>query len=97
MSTTSIRPLAVVVLSAAITDHRRLREHHHLKGRNVRPEWIYKSERILLVSRFVHRLLEANALVPDGCNARKRIRFFWNDRIVRPGEEPLRLRREIAA
>ncbi len=86
-----------VPLFAFASDHRRRREHHHLKGRNVRPEWVYKPERILLVSKHVHDLLTANALVPDGCNARKRIRFFWNDRIVRPGEEPLRLPRRVAA
>lgn len=86
-----------VELYARASNWKRQREHHHLKGRLVRPEWVYRPERILLVSQFVHRFLTSNALQPDGCNARKPIKFFWNYRIVKPGHEPLRLRREVAA
>ncbi len=76
---------------------KRRREHHHLTGRRVRPEWRHRPERILLVSADVHRLLESHALQPDGCDARKPIRFAWNRRIVPAGKEPFRLRREVAA
>lgn len=86
-----------VELAPASSNERRRREHHHLKGRRVRPDWIYKPERIVLVSAYIHKLLESNALIPDGSDARKPIKFSWNYRIVKPGKEPIRLRPEVAA
>lgn len=86
-----------VPLTPRTANERRLRDHHHLTGRRVAPEWTYRPERILLVSRLVHRLLESNALLPDGCDARKPIKFAWNRRLIKAGREPMRLRPEVAA
>lgn len=86
-----------VNLTPGALDEKRRREHHHLKGRNVRPEWVYRSERIILVSKFIHDLLTANAIIPDGCDARKPIKFSWNRNIVRAGHEPIRIPARVRA
>lgn len=78
------------------SDESRCLEHHHLKGRRVRPEWVTDSRRIISVSKRVHRLLTANALKTDDTDARKTVRFYWNRRIVKPGKEPFRLRTQVA-
>jgi hypothetical protein len=80
-----------VFLFAYSQNDRTRREHHHLQGRCVRPEWITRPRRIVLVSAFAHKLLTANALLPDQLDADKLIIWRWNYRIVKPGEEPLRL------
>lgn len=72
-------------------DNRQRREHHHLKGRNVRPDWRCAPERIILCSAFEHGLLEHDAILYEGDDARERIVFFWNREKVKPGEEPIRL------
>ena len=85
-----------VRLYAVSSNDKTRREHHHLQGRCVRPEWLTRPRRIVLVSAFVHRLLTAYALVPDQVDAKKPIQWRWNRRIVRLGEEPLRLRNAAA-
>jgi hypothetical protein len=70
---------------------RQLREHHHLKGRNVKPEWVYAPIRIALVSKFIHDLLTSGALVTETTDARKPLNVRWNRSIVKVGKEPIRL------
>ena len=72
-------------------DQRRRREHHHLKGRNVKPEWVTQPDRIITVAADVHALITAEAITVEGCDARKPIFFHWNQRIVKPGREPFRI------
>lgn len=67
------------------------RQHHHLKGRNVKPEWIYDPRRILLCSEFIHKLLQSKAILVDGTDATKPLTFTWNRRMLKPGKEPIRL------
>jgi hypothetical protein len=81
-----------VRLYAVSSNDKTRREHHHLQGRCVRPEWLTRPRRIVLVSAFVHRLLTAYAIIPNQLDANKPIQWHWNYRVVRPGEEPLRLR-----
>ena len=84
------RVTGVRLIVGSPNDKRR-REHHHLSGRCVRPEWITRPRRIILVSAYVHRLLTASALIPDHLDADQPISWRWNRRIVRSGEEPFRL------
>ncbi len=58
-------------------DARARREHHHLKGRRIRPEWITDPNRIITVCAEAHQLITANAIVVEGTDARKAIRFHW--------------------
>jgi hypothetical protein len=80
-------------LLAATKNPKRLREHHHLKGRNVKPEWVYEPRRILLVSKWIHDFLTANVILVDGTDATKPLVFRWNRNLVKPGKEPARLER----
>lgn len=84
-----------VKLSPASRDEKRRREHHHLKGRNVKPEWVYDAKRIVLVSAHVHKLLQGKVILVDGTDATKPVVFSWNRRLVKPGKEPMRLEKVI--
>lgn len=63
--------------SAGAPDARIRREHHHLKGRNVKPEWVYRPERIITVCAEAHQLITAGWIVVEGCDARKPIFFHY--------------------
>lgn len=84
-----------VVLWTKTDDERRLRTHHHLKGRNVKPEWIYQPKRIILVSWAVHQLLTRKVILVEGTDASKRLTFWWNRNLVKAGKEPMRLAKVI--
>lgn len=58
-------------------DARTRREHHHLKGRNVKPEWVTRPERIITVCAEAHQLITAGWIVVEGCDARKPLFFHW--------------------
>lgn len=88
------RVTGVELLASCRSDKLR-REHHHLVGRNVKPEWRHKAERIILVSAYVHGFLESSALLAHGTDARKPITFSWNKNLVQPGKAPFRLRPEV--
>ena len=75
------------------TNERNQREHHHLKGRNVKPEWTYEPRRILLCSAFIHKLLQSKSILVDGTDATKPLTFTWNRRLVKASREPIRLER----
>jgi hypothetical protein len=78
---------------AGSVDARNRREHHHLKGRNVRPEWVFKPERIITLAAEVHQLVTAGWIDVEGCDARKPILFHWDRKHVKPGKEPFALLR----
>jgi hypothetical protein len=79
-------------LQPSSPDSRVRREHHHLKGRNVRPDWREDPARIILVSKFEHDLLTSGALEHEGDDATKRVVFFWNRAKVKVGDEPFRIK-----
>ena len=72
-------------------DPRVRREHHHLKGRNVRPEWVDKPERIITVCKEAHDLIGAGWVVVEGCDARKPV-FFHYAAHVKPKDRPFEIR-----
>lgn len=55
------------------------REHHHLRGRNVKPEWVNDPHRIITVTRLAHRLITKGWIAVEGDDARKAIRFHWTE------------------
>lgn len=59
-------------------DPRVRREHHHLRGRNVKPEWICEPSRIITVCAEAHQLITCGLISVEGDNARATIRFHWN-------------------
>lgn len=85
--------------SPGAVDARQRREHHHLKGRNVKPEWVTDPRRIITVAADVHQLITCEAITVEGTDARKPMFFHWNPRIVKPGKEPfhIKARRAIPA
>lgn len=64
-------------LSASAVDPAHRREHHHLRGRRVRPEWRERPERICLVSKLAHDLITAGWIEVEGDDARKVLCFHW--------------------
>jgi hypothetical protein len=52
-------------------------DHHHLAGRNVRPEWKYDKDRIITVCREAHRLITDGIIEVEGDDARLPIFFHW--------------------
>ncbi len=64
-------------------DARVRREHHHLKGRRVRPEWVTRPERIITVCAEVHQLIGLGWIIVEGADARKPIFFHWADFVKR--------------
>lgn len=81
-----------VPLSPRVSDSRHRREHHHLQGRNVRPEWVRDPKRIILVSRKAHKLLTSNVLEIEGDDADGLLVFHWNRKRVAAGSAPIRIR-----
>lgn len=78
-------------LSASAKVNKHLREHHHLRGRNVKPEWVTDPDRIILVSKLVHDLIGNGWIVVEGDDARKALRFFWAEH-VKPEQRIFRIR-----
>ena len=68
-------------------DARVRREHHHLKGRRVRPEWVTKPARIITVCAEAHALITQGWIVVEGCDARKALFFHWRAD-VKPEQRP---------
>lgn len=60
-------------------DPRARREHHHLKGRRVRPDWVTNPHRIITVTAEAHQLITAGVIQVEGCDARKPIFFHWRE------------------
>ncbi len=72
-------------------DARIRREHHHLKGRNVAPEWVTDPHRIITVCAEAHTLITHEFIVVEGVDARKPILFHWAS-WVKPEQKPFRLK-----
>jgi hypothetical protein len=53
--------------------------HHHLAGRNVKPEWKFIADRIITVSLEAHRLITAGIIEVEGDDARRAIRFHYRE------------------
>ncbi len=66
-----------VLLDPRAADAKRRREHHHLRGRRVRPDWRERPERICLVSTAVHELINASWIDVEGTDARKPLFFHY--------------------
>lgn len=77
--------------SSGAVDGRVRREHHHLKGRNVRPEWVTVPDRIITVCAEAHQLITAGWIVVEGVDARKAILFHWREDL-RPDQKPFRIK-----
>ena len=58
-------------------DARNRREHHHLKGRNVKPSWVTEPNRIITVCAEAHQLITNGWIVVEGVDARRAVRFHW--------------------
>jgi hypothetical protein len=80
-----------VKLQPKTANQRLLREHHHVKGRRVKPEWVYDPKRIVLCSKFIHDLFTGKVLLLESTDATKPLQLRWNRAIVKPGKEPIRL------
>jgi hypothetical protein len=79
-------------LLASSPDSRQRREHNHLRGRNVRPDWKYQPERIHLCSAFEHGFITSGALQVEGDDATKRLIFTWDRTRIPIGAEPFQIR-----
>lgn len=71
-------------------DVRVRREHHHLKGRNVKPEWVTKAERIICVSAEAHQLITLGWIAVEGTDARRTLRFHWTELVK--GRRPFEIK-----
>ena len=85
-----------ITLTADADDLRYRREHHHLAGRRVRPEWVNDPHHIITVSAAVHALITSKRLRVHGLDARESITFSWNRRFVPVGREPFPLDRTLS-
>jgi hypothetical protein len=61
-------------------DAKTRRQHHHIKGRRVRPEWVTDPDRIVLCSDFCHDLITKGWIVVEGELAPK-AKFHWADHV----------------
>lgn len=71
-------------------DARNRREHHHLFGRNARPEFRHDPRKIVTVAAEAHQLLTAKLITVEGDNANERLIFHWSDE-VKPHDRPFRI------
>jgi hypothetical protein len=76
---------------AGAVDARVRREHHHLKGRNVRPDWVTKPRRIITVCAEAHALIEGGFIQVEGDDATKPLFFHWNTEMMRGRLKPFRI------
>lgn len=72
-------------------DARRRREHHHLKGRNVRPDWVNDAKRIITVCAEAHQLIEGGFIEVEGTDATRPLMFHWNEQAMRGRVRPFRI------
>jgi hypothetical protein len=69
-----------------------VREHHHLKGRRVKPEWRENPHRIITVSGLAHDCITNGWIEVEGDDARKPIFFHWT--ADAPKKRPLIIKRQ---
>jgi hypothetical protein len=73
---------------AGAPDARVRREHHHLKGRNVRPDWVNVPKRIITVCAEAHDLITGGFIQVEGRDATKPIFFHWSEEMMRGRKKP---------
>lgn len=78
-------------------DARVRREHHHLKGRNVRPDWVYVAKRIITVCAEAHDLIEGGFIQVEGTDATKPIFFHWSEQMMRGRIKPFAIKSKRTA
>ena len=76
---------------AKAPDARVRREHHHLKGRNVRPDWVYQARRIVTVCAEAHDLITGGFIEVEGTDATKPLFFHWREDMMRGRLKPFRI------
>lgn len=76
---------------AGAPDARVRREHHHLKGRNVRPEWVTVPKRIITVCAEAHDLITGGFIEVEGTDATKPLFFHWREDMMRGRVKPFRI------
>ena len=76
---------------AGAPDARVRREHHHLKGRNVRPEWVTVPKRIITVCKEAHDLITGGFIEVEGTDATKPLFFHWREDMMRGRLKPFRI------
>lgn len=64
--------------SPASSDAKTAREHHHLAGRRVRPEWRHDPARIITVCREAHQLITLGKIDVEGLHRKRALFFHWN-------------------
>jgi hypothetical protein len=79
-----------VPLNPRAIDPKYRREHHHIRGRRVKPEWRADPDRICLVSALAHQLITVGFLLVEGDYAPK-ARFHWADH-VKPEQRIFRIK-----
>lgn len=79
-------------LDPRASDPAHRREHHHLRGRRVRPDWRERPERICLVSTLAHDCINNGWLIVEGDDARKPLFFHWAPH-VKPKMRPFVIKR----
>lgn len=69
-------------------DPKKRREHHHLKGRRVRPDWVTDPRRIITVCAEAHELLTGHFIEVEGDDASRPIFFHWSEKLMRGQVKP---------
>lgn len=73
-------------------DPRVRREHHHIRPRGTHPELIAEPRNIFVCTAEEHQLIHAGALVVEGTDASRVLRFHWNREMVPRGKEPFEIK-----
>lgn len=68
-----------VLTETGATSAKVRRDHHHLRGRNVMPEWREDPDHIITVTRLAHKLITKGWIEVEGDDARQPIRFHWRE------------------
>jgi hypothetical protein len=71
--------------------HEVLRDHHHLYGRNARPEFKFDHTKIISVSRRTHKYLQQHLIEVEGDNADGVLFFRWDRSRLPGGKIPFRI------
>jgi len=77
---------------AGAIDPRVRREHHHIRPRSTHPSLAADASNIFVCSSEEHQLIHAGALIVEGVDACKELRFHWNYEICERGKEPFRIK-----
>ena len=62
-----------------------------MKGRNVRPDWVYQARRIVTVCAEAHDLITGGFIEVEGTDATKPLFFHWREDMMRGRLKPFRI------